>query len=67
MMKEEVEAKADDSDYYTPEDPHINILSPVKSPSESTEKVSSIQMVKSLRLTKFYSQTERHHGSDQRH
>lgn len=39
-MMEEIEAKADDSDYYTPEDPHTTILSPVKSPSAPIEKVS---------------------------
>lgn len=39
-MMEEVETKADDSDYYTPEDPHTTILSPVKSPSETIEKVN---------------------------
>lgn len=39
MIGEEVEAKADDSDYYTPEDPHTTILSPVKSPSGPLEKV----------------------------
>ncbi|CRL07618.1 CLUMA_CG020583, isoform A [Clunio marinus] len=38
MMTEEVETKADDSDYYTPEDPHTTILSPVKSPSAQLEK-----------------------------
>lgn len=50
MMKEEVEAKADDSDYYTPEDPHINILSPVKSPSGSTEKVSCVDKVERYKV-----------------
>lgn len=39
-MMEEVEAKADDSDYYTPEDTHTTILSPVKSPTGAIEKVS---------------------------
>lgn len=38
MMTEGAEAKADDSDYYTPEDPHTNILSPVKS-ERTVEKV----------------------------
>jgi hypothetical protein len=38
-MVDETEVKADDSDYYTPEDPHTTILSPVKSPSEPVEKV----------------------------
>lgn len=38
-MINEVETKADDSDYYTPEDPHTTILSPVK-PTEPVEKVS---------------------------
>ena len=38
-MTEENEAKADDSDYYTPEDPHTTILSPVKSPTAPIEKV----------------------------
>lgn len=41
MMGEEAEAKADDSDYYTPEDPHTTILSPVKSPSGPLEKVKT--------------------------
>lgn len=41
-MVDEVEVKADDSDYYTPEDPHTTILSPVKSPSGAVEKVSSL-------------------------
>lgn len=42
MMAEESEVKAEDSDYYTPEDPHTNILSPVKSPSGPLiEKVNS--------------------------
>lgn len=40
-MAEEIEVKAEDSDYYTPEDPHTNILSPVKSPSGQIEKVRS--------------------------
>ena len=39
MMAEEGETKADDSDYYTPEDPHTNILSPVKS-ERPVEKVN---------------------------
>lgn len=39
MMAEGSEAKADDSDYYTPEDPHTNILSPVKS-ERPIEKVN---------------------------
>lgn len=41
MMPEGGEIKAEDSDYYTPEDPHTTILSPVKSPSDPIEKVSS--------------------------
>lgn len=43
MMGEEVEAKAEDSDYYTPEDPHTTILSPVKSPSGALEKVCCLK------------------------
>jgi len=40
IMTEDAEAKADDSDcYYTPEDPHTTILSPVKSPAAPLEKV----------------------------
>lgn len=40
MTSEEAEIKADDSDYYTPEDPHTTILSPVKSASPTpVEKV----------------------------
>lgn len=38
-MADEIEAKADDSDYYTPEDPHTTILSPIKSPTGQVEKV----------------------------
>lgn len=44
MMAEEVEVKADDSDYYTPEDPHTTILSPVKSPSGQLDKVSCLKL-----------------------
>jgi hypothetical protein len=48
IMMEEVETKADDSDYYTPEDPHTTILSPVKSPSATPiEKVSCHKMIRS--------------------
>ena len=40
MMPEEVAIRAEDSDnYYTPEDPHTTILSPVKSQSGVIEKV----------------------------
>lgn len=41
MMAEDNDTKAEDSDYYTPEDPHTNILSPAKSPSGQVEKVSA--------------------------
>jgi len=41
-MIEEAEAKADDSDYFTPEDPQTTILSPVKSNNSTpVEKVNT--------------------------
>lgn len=51
MMGEEGEAKADDSDYYTPEDPHTTILSPVKSPSGQLEKVCNSTLDQCTDLT----------------
>jgi hypothetical protein len=51
---EETEIKADDSDYYTPEDPHTTILSPVKSPTDSIEKVNLLSnFLMNQNLTKF--------------
>lgn len=49
-MTEEAETKADDSgdDFYTPEEPHTTILSPVKSPSDPLEKVISDRVLKFL-------------------
>jgi hypothetical protein len=66
----EIEAKADDSDYYTPEDPHTTILSPVKSPAP-IEKVNRSYRV-FLQFSSFLLNrpTERHSdptGRYQRH
>lgn len=53
MMKDGAEAKAEDSDYYTPEDPHTNILSPVKS-ERPIEKVNCTIFGRSCNVAKHF-------------